>query len=365
MKIGIVTYHVARNYGVMLQAYAMQTLLGAKGHDARLVHLRRPQSFDAMSRKGRARSLKGLIRALPRRFLRKRLERREERFETFLQEHLRLTDRYPNGKALCENPPAMDAFVCGSDQIWNLDRGINTTFFGDFVPDGVRLVSYAASMGNNRVPERLRDEVRRLLGRFDHLAVREESARPVIGELTGREVATVMDPTFLVEADHWRSLAVKPALDRPYIAFYSLETSPRISAIVRRVARLTRMPVVVLGKGGGFVLTCRSHLAIDSGPREFLGWLQHAALVLTNSFHATAFSIKLGSPFVTITHSTRNNRMADLLGGLGLEGRMVENAAALDAGRMESLRSPLPADLSERLDAKIGESRGYLERALA
>lgn len=106
--------------------------------------------------------------------------------------------------------------------------------------------------------------------------------------------------------------------------------SPRASAVVAKVAKLARMPVVVIAKGEPFIFTCRTRLAIDSGPRDFLGLLMNASLIVTNSFHATVFAMKFNVPFVTIAHSHRNARMENLLHLAGVKERLVQNAPALD-----------------------------------
>lgn len=363
MKTGLLTYHFGHNYGAMLQAYAMQTMLRRLGHDPRFVYFRKDFTFVSKYERDKIRSPKALVKALPFILLRAKLRDRFGRFEEFLATELSLTKRYPTIDALLADPPDVDSYVCGSDQIWNLQNGVMSYFFGKFVPEGCRLVSYAPSLGNDILPEEHREEVRELLKRFDAISVREESGRKLIEELTDKPVVKVIDPVFLVDNEVWHDLGHQPSLAGPYIAFYSLESSARTSRIVARLAKALKMPVVVLGKGGSFVFTCRSKISVESGPREFLGWIRGAKLVVTNSFHATAFSVKFDVPFVTISHSHRNARMRDFLTDLGIPERIVSTADNI-AGDISWLFEPFPESVSDGLQKQIAASWAYIKMAM-
>lgn len=125
MKTGIITYHFGHNYGAMLQAYAMQSAIHSLGHDPYFVYLRKPYQFTNKYERSIPRTPKGLATAVVLRFLRKRLRLRYERFEAFLKKELPLSDHYASEQELVDNPPDFGAYVCGSDQIWNLQTGIN------------------------------------------------------------------------------------------------------------------------------------------------------------------------------------------------------------------------------------------------
>jgi hypothetical protein len=364
MKIGIITYHFGHNYGAMLQAYAMQAALKEVGHDPYFVYLRKDFQFTNKYERRMPSSPKGLALTVVLRLLRKPLHRRFERFEAFLAKELPLTSHYPTEQDLMENPPDLDGYVCGSDQIWNLQTGINEFFYGKYVPDGTKLVSYAPSFGNVEIPKQHAEQVRHLLNRFHHLAVREESGCEMVRQLTGREVTRTIDPVFLIDNPIWESLAAAPEMRQPYIAFYALEMSSRASAIVARIARMTKLPVVVIAKGGAFMFTCRTKLAIDAGPREFLGWLKNASMILTNSFHATVFAMKFDAPFVTIAHSHRNARMENLLQLAGLNERLVHNASELDQWTRGQLLTSSGKTAEQNLSPEIDTAKAYLASSL-
>jgi hypothetical protein len=127
---------------------------------------------------------------------------------------------------------------------------------------------------------------------------------------------------------------------------------------------MLRLPVVILGKGGRFVLKCKTKMAIDSGPAEFLGWIQNATFVITNSFHSTAFAIIFQKPFFTVPHSTRNARMESLLLLTGLQSRQicdVEEVAEMSCEQMLSMEYEVAGKCLNRERTK---SLSFLETSL-
>lgn len=363
MKICIVTYNCVHNYGAMLQAFALQEEIARLGHTPRHLYLLSDDNFESRYQ-NKIKNARSFVSKLGLILLRQKMRVRFDRFQKFLHDRIKLTERFIDYESLGQTPPDVDAFVFGSDQIWNLQSGIGKQFFGEFVPDGVPMISYAPSLGNEEVPDKYRSELRELLLRFNCTSVREERGRQLIQELTGKEVTRVLDPIFLLENDTWRDLEITPKLKRPYIAFYSLESSKRTSRIVSKLSKTTGLPVVVLGKAGAFMSNCRTKIAIDSGPAEFLGWIRNASFVVTNSFHATAFSVKFKVPFVTIAHSHRNARMEDLLESIGIGDRIIHDADQIDS-KPEGWLTSLPDSMDKPLMDQVNVSKAFLANSLA
>ena len=109
-------------------------------------------------------------------------------------------------------------------------------------------------------------------------------------------------------------------------------------------------------RGGGCAPPVQTRSA---GPAEFLGYLEHADCVLTNSFHGTAFSILLEKAFLAFRHSTRNNRLEDLLNKLGLSSHMMEEAQP-----EEALKRWAETDWEE-VRRRLAEEREHSLRFLA
>jgi len=364
MKIGILTYHSAHNYGAMLQAYALQTNLKDLGHEVQFVHYHSESLELKNRRKQKIRSLRQLVVRVAVFVLRKKFKRRFSNFESFMKSNLKCTRRYKSTDELNEDPPVFDAFICGSDQVWNMGSGGEPAFFLRFPVGDAKRISYAASFGSGSIPQEYEKRLVEWVQPFDAVSVRESTGVDILKNISGTDACQVMDPVFLLSSDEWNQIAIEPEYTREYILFYSLEPSKKVSDLLKYLSKSLNMPIVILGKGGGFVLTCKTRMAIDSGPAEFLGWFKRASFVVTNSFHATAFSIIYRKPFFTIPHSTRNARMESLLQLTGLLSRQIVDDDMLGGVSDESMRDIDYSEVVKKLELEIEKSGDFLNQAL-
>lgn len=370
MRISIVTFAGAHNYGAVLQAHALQQVLVDIGHASVFLNFLPPQLEQRNRKVVPIRSLKSFLLNVATIPFRSKLARRYQRFEFFREDYLTKTHRYFSFEEVERRPPEVDLYIVGSDQVWNMEEGGYPVFFLRFLSEEDRkvpVIAYAPSFGTAGIPEQFKDRFVEWAQVYDFLSVRESSGKELAERLLGKPVPQVLDPVFLKSADYWRELAGGRLRARPYIAFYSLEASGRVSDCLLAIARHFKMPVVVLGKPGAFMLRCRSVVAIDAGPLEFLSWLAHAAFVVTNSFHATAFSAIFEVPYATVAHSTRNARMESLLEILDQEDRIIHGVDDLTAARLTSLAerpAALDADPESRFVQDRKASLAFLEDAL-
>ena len=340
VKIGIVTIFKANNYGAELQAFALQKKLELMGYDAELVdypfykHVSHRRSrlsapeFDI----GLMNRVKEQIYPVWQRIVgvrhRRALLAREARMDAFHQQHTRLSARtYCTLDALYASPPSCDVFMVGSDQVWNPRMYTSIApYFLDFAPSGKRRVAYAPSFGVSSLPASVKGYYAKHLNTFDALSVREPQGIAIIRELTGRHVERVLDPTLLLDAKMWSTVARPPESSEPYVLVYDLMSSPTALAVARRVAKRLKIPRVLRVCG---TQHSRREEGIedirDAGPAEFVGLFSHAAFVITNSFHGTAFAINYQIPFYAIIPGRMKNagRIGSLLELTGLNGRML------------------------------------------
>ncbi|MDE0836993.1 MAG: polysaccharide pyruvyl transferase family protein, partial [Akkermansiaceae bacterium] len=250
MRVGILTYHAAHNYGAVLQAYALQTELQCMGHEPSFIHYY-PDTLEAKNHYRRPiRSTQDLARAAAYKLFRGALNRRFERFNRFRDERLRITRRFRSFEDLAAEPPEFDTYICGSDQIWNFSQGASPVYFLRFLEATKPAVAYAPSFGSSFGKEDVPAELSAWINRFQYLSAREASGGKLIEELTGRPVPQVMDPAFLLTADEWAEVASTPTFGRPYILFYALEINPFSEAVIGSLATRLGLPIVVAGKGG-------------------------------------------------------------------------------------------------------------------
>ena len=198
MKTLTVTIHHSTNYGASLQAYALQKALENMGYENEIFEY--PYRNNNITKK----TVKGTLRSYYLKFLKVlrggKTERLSEHFANFHKEKMKLTRIYESMDDLRNDPPVADAYITGSDQVWNLatkNEFIPARFL-DFGPKEVKRISYAASVEVLKYSEADKDMVRRCLSAFDGISLREESACEYIKDITGRTTVHVVDPVFLL-----------------------------------------------------------------------------------------------------------------------------------------------------------------------
>lgn len=324
MRIGILTFHCAHNYGAVLQCYALQETLRGMGHevvviDYRPEYLLTPYRIFSFGRIASRNLEKGIVCEL---LLLGRRIARHNAFNRFIEARLSLSSRVGVGGI----PMDCDVYVFGSDQIWNpkITRGFDPIYFGEFgFPKGNRLyVAYAASMEANELSEEERAFYVSALRNFDSVSVRESQLAMLLQPLAPQKVKKVLDPTLLAGVRVWDVIAVRPHISKRYVLVYQVRTNPNILRIASEVARSLDAVVVEVTAwlsvaGGKYKKQCAS-------PEEFLGWIKYASCVVTTSFHGTAFSVIFNRPFYSILLGDGSDtRSASLLRNIGLEDRAV------------------------------------------
>lgn len=360
MMIDTITCHDVYNVGASLQAYALQTYLKSLGHDVKIIdykpdYLSNHYRLDLVSTPKYDKpvlkqayllaKLPGRLRMLP----------RKRAFDRFTAQYLDLTRRYASNEDLKRDPPEADVYFAGSDQIWNplFPNGKDPAFFLDFVRHGVR-ASYAASFAADAFPPELREATARYLARFDHISVREQSGLSVLKTLGVQGAATVLDPVFLIERVKWEMMAERHQnLKQKYILVYDCERSATIRELAKKIAEKLNLKIYSI-----FDLPYAARCFPLCGPESFLGLIRGASFVLSNSFHATAFSVIFEKEFAVVERTENiNTRMRDLTALLGLSDHMAAQNEDLP------LRTDWPA-VNRRLAEEIERSRAYIETVL-
>ena len=364
MKAGLLTFYHLHHYGAILQAAATQRALASLGWDCETIDYFVNQDIRILkppTTPGRAANDAYNTLHYP------ALRRRWQRFEDFSRAHLnRTARRYESGEELRAARLPYDLLVSGSDQIWNPtifpDGRFDPVFFGAFSP--LRKIAYAPSFGVARLPEGMEEELKGYLAGFSHLSVRELSGREIVRDAAGRDAAVVLDPTLLLTAEEWSSLAAERTVRGEYILCYCIARPGALEPYIRRLAEETGLPVVQLC-GTRRKVHPKARLIQDAGPAEFLRLFQDAAYVCTNSFHGTVFSVQFQRPFFTSVapaelREPERSRTFSLLSRLGLTDRVVGKG---DTAGLRDIPDWPAAKV--RLDAARAGALDYLRAALA
>ncbi len=356
MKIKTITCHNVYNAGASLQAYALAAYLKGLGHEVQIVdyvpdYLRHYKLWSKVPNpaydKPILRQLYNLAKFPGR--LRARLGQRKECFDRFTKAYLPLTpNHYSSWEALRQNPPQADVFLAGSDQIWNtfFPNGRDPAFYLQFAPEGSIRASYAASFAVPRLEEQYRAQTAKWISELNHVSVREPSALEILAELGIDGGVSVVDPVFLLRQEQWDRLG--PAVDfgERYVLVYDFDGNPELRRIALELAKKRGLKIYSLQN-----LDYSDRSFWESGPIEFVQLIRGAEFVLSNSFHATAFSLIFRRPYLTVDREEGiNTRMQDLNRLVGLEHRKNPD-------------DPIDwENVHQRLDRAIAASKSYLDR---
>jgi hypothetical protein len=376
MKIGIMTIFKANNYGAELQAFALQKKLSLMGHESELIdypfykypsHVASRQSkpiFNiGLKNRVKERVYPYLV-ALQRVPIRKDIKRKQERMDAFYRKHFRLSDVcYNSIEALYAADWSYDLFITGSDQVWNprMNSSLDP-YFLTFAPSDKPRVSYASSFGVSALPDHTKSVYRERLSAFERLSVREEQGVKIIQDLLGCSPEHVLDPTLLLTDVDWADVAVPVDQPTPYVLIYELMPCDELAAVARCVASQIEGACVVRIRGGVGISSRTDVVDVDdAGPSEFLGLLQGASAVVTNSFHGTAFAINFRKPVYPVIPCRMRNagRIENLLESLGLSGRMIYEKSNEDVARLAEIDYDT---VMGRLEQERGRSISYLEQ---
>ena len=344
MKIGIITILKVNNYGAELQAYATQAVLNRMGYDAEIIdylfyknprhkatQLSQP-TFHHGIKKQLVERFYPIIEKLKARKYGVANKKRLERFDQFHREYTRMSQTYCTMDELYTYVSDYDIYIVGSDQVWN--PGIYSSlepYFLTFAPKGKKRIAYASSFGISTLADKYIPFYRTVLQEIDAIGVREEQAVNLIKAVSGKDATWVLDPTLLLTADEWIQVA-RPiiSLQEKYLLIYELTPCPYIKTLALYLSKILNYRIVRICKQAVVEDKELDILnVIDAGPAEFLQLFSEASLVLTNSFHGTAFSINFSKDFYTIipTRKANNSRQQSLLKLMGLESRLLQENA--------------------------------------
>lgn len=324
----------SQNFGNRLQNYALQEVLRSMGHGASSARRSRPEPVLS--------ALKRRVRGLVKRDRTSLFRAFDDRYVAYSRD---VVAREYVSPGMAEHA---DAYVMGSDQIWNPTFPFNSELdYLPFLPSHMK-IAYAASFGVDRI-ERDRDLTAGYLRDIRSVSVREDAGARIVRELTGRDVPVVLDPTMLLPAGRWAEIESRPsvpAADGPFCLKYVLGEDANAGRIDALAAER------------GLALVDLSDASLPVGPAEFVWLVRHAGLVCTDSFHASVFSTLFHRPLVIFerrgAEADMSSRFDTLCRALSL-GHHRFNGPGFDMGRCEG-------EDWGRVDAALAAER---ERSLA
>lgn len=363
MRIGILTFHRANNYGAFLQAFALKHYLESLGHQVEMVdywpeghadvYRLFPHSWKQRPFLGK---IKGLI-SIVLRFNREK--KRIDGMQRLVSLHFGLsgTPRYVTPESLQQ--VSYDCIVYGSDQIWWKSiipgyEGFDLVYWGEHVPASVRKIAYAPSMGIINLTEDDKARIKNWLSNFHALSVRETGLYEAIHDLTDKEITVVSDPVFLLSKEEWSRYCSPINKNKKYILYYNLLASKEGDALVEMLKQKWGYDVVEV-TGGVRTKKFGKRYVQTADAFEFISLIKDAEFVVTSSFHGTAFSIIFEKQFYATGFGQRAGRVKSLLSLLHIEERLIYDVDSLPDKEIEYIM------VSKAMSEILLVSKNYIE----
>ena len=332
-QVGIITMHRVINYGSALQAWATQNIINQLGYSATIIDYIYPNNKHLEKTtlkkiiKNSLRFCIHCIQGFPQ-------KKKRKAFAKFWKNNYHLTKTYFTAKEISKTPPNFDIYLAGSDQIWNPKqiKGDDVFLLG-FVPQGKKRISYASSFAQDKLDEKSAQTVKKCLKYFSYISVRENNGASIIYNLLNKEVKVCLDPTLLLSHKDYSFLEKQSSIriDKPYMLIYILQYAynpyPYATEFIKKAYKQSGLHIVCLDFSVKQHLGIKdiTHLRDSVGPAEFIYLFANASLIITTSFHGTAFALNFQKPFYSILNneSTADDRMKSLIDNCGVNERGI------------------------------------------
>lgn len=318
MRIGILTFHWATNYGAVLQAYALQIYLEKQGCDVQIIDYM-PSSYE-----------KKIIKCF---FVKKPwvIKKniidfyKEKSIAYFRKKYLKTSRRYYSLEELRMNPPNYEVYICGSDQIWNPyftlqgEGNVTTSYFLDFGNEKIVRIAYAVSFGCNEYSSKVKNIVTPLLDRFKVISVREKSGSDIVKSMGYNNVYLMPDPSLLLSAKDYDNIIGSSDSYTEDCFFYIIHSHQYLIKRIEKYFNNDLKEKIVSTKKNRY-----SVMSIE----KWLIHIKNSKIVVTNSFHGIVLSIIYKKQFIAVpvegSGSSMNDRIITFLEQFNLHERILD-----------------------------------------
>lgn len=370
-KVGIIThYYKSMNYGALLQAYALQKVISQMDYEVEQI------CYDmtvAEKKRGELHTVKQILRKgynnlkHYRQFSGwKKRCRAFRSFEQSIPHSGQVYDRHAIEKA----NDIYDAFVTGSDQVWNTDW-YHPAFFLDFVVGNKKKIAYAASLGHSEMNGGMRQIFMDSMKDYTAISVRESDAIAMVGECTPISVVKVLDPTLLLTKEQWDEICTDRIVKDDYIFCFLLGDGVQERKLAEEFARKKNLKLVTLPHFPRRYRSVDQNFGdvylYDVSPETFLSLIKYAQVVLTDSFHAAVFSSTYEKEYFAFERTGAKNmgsRLKSLTQMFECEERFLCTPEMMTTEYIKNVE-PISYNRSKRkIEKEREDSLNFLKRAL-
>lgn len=346
MKVLFITLHSINNPGSALQAFALNRFLQKNGIENEIIDYRPPYS-----KVGR-RKFRAIISSI---LFFPSFISSNRKYSRFMKQNMTLTEKtYRKYSSLLSNPPQADVYMTGSDQLWNTfyDCGRDDSYYLRFVAKGKK-VAYSTSVGKSDISDNELSFIIERIKDFEMLSLREKSTCELFQSVLNKPVRWVCDPVLLLPASDYDGFQTSLCKEK-YAVVYLSEKSDLLEQVIARVREELGLSII---QAGGLVKRCSCDKLISAvGPEDFISLIKNAELVISSSFHATAFSLLLHKNFISILPGGNGERIISILELSHLKNKIVNSIADYDA----AITAPDYKSVDELMCPFIKQSQEFL-----
>lgn len=334
-RIAILTqYYLNANYGGLLQAFALQKCIQNFGYDAKQISYILDSGYPGYI----YRCIRDKIKNEIKKIIRQDWYIKNKEYESKV---LEFTQIIPHTEVLTASKlytlnDRFDAFVVGSDQVWN-PIGWQQYSFLSFSKKPK--ISYAASIARDNVAEDELAIIKKYTNDFLALSVREKNNAEFLTKELNRDFQLMPDPTLLFTKEEWNSFFPKnDCTKKTYIFAYFLGFNEIQRNECIKFAQDNGLDIYFIpymkkesfswDKGN------EKYCLDDYRVENFISLIRNAELILTDSFHGAVFSCIFEKPFYVLNRKligkekSMNSRLETLFYELSIpQDRMIDRVA--------------------------------------
>lgn len=348
-KVGCLTWHDVYNFGSELQAYALQETLKNLGYSPEFVSYRKNSSLFSKIYHYFC-EVRAAVTPIDK-------GHHGEAFIRFRHDFLKCSKKKYNSKSIVAANKVYSKFICGSDQIW-APNVYDPTYFLSFTDK--KKVSYAASIGLNEIPNELIPLYSKHLFDFHSISVRENEGKELLKKWCNIDSVVMPDPTTLLNVDQWKHISILPKTTKSYVFCYFLNKNHEYKEMVMK---MVKQGLNIIGISASNEDSYWMQLIDNAGPREFLGYIEKADMVFTDSFHGSIFSLIFQKPvwilerFKVTDPLCQNSRIYQLTRDLSITDRILTQNT--------SEETPINySNVQMKLNEYIVKGSAFLKRSL-